>query len=332
MLVSVVIPVRNAERYLERCLEQVKEQNYLHQDIELIVVDGASEDRTLAIANAFKPGKISYRVLALVEKGRSQGLNAGINAARGAAICRLDVRTRIGPDYIGKCAAALLTSGAANVGGLQVPEGETLTQQAIGAAMAHRFGVGNAQFRLGKQSGFVDTVYLGFFRKEIFDRVGLFDESANVISEDSDMNQRIREAGEKVYLDVDIRCYYVPRETLSKHFTLYYRYGGARAANVIKHRGFTSVRQIVAPGLLAVLVIGAIASPFSQAMRDGTLLIVIIYLLADISVSISVALKRQRPRLVPPLIAAFPAMHFGWALGFWRKLIFGDPRGAQWKG
>ena len=203
-LASAVLVVRNEEANIQRVLEQVFGQDYPPHRMEVIVVDGESDDRTAEIASSFSRAGRAPIVMRLSERGRSHGLNQGILTARGEVIVRIDARTSISSDYVSRCVETLIRTGADNAGGIQKPITKSLRQEAIGLALSHSFGVGNAQFRLGKKSGFVDSVYLGCFRRGIFDRVGLFDEQAAVISEDSDINQRIRNAGWKVYLDIEI--------------------------------------------------------------------------------------------------------------------------------
>lgn len=331
MVVSVVIPVRNAEKYLPSCLGQLVRQDYPHDKLEVIIVDGLSEDGTVHAAESYPLGRIGRKVIRCESLGRSQGLNAGIRAAAGDAICRLDARTRIEPHYISTCAQALLTTGAANVGGRQVPEGRTPAQVAIGLAMAHPFGVGNAQFRIAKESGYVDTVYLGFFRRDIFDRVGYFDEKAAVISEDSDLNQRIRAAGEKIYLIATLRAGYEPRASLADQFALYFRYGGARAGNVLKHGSITSLRQLAAPGLVLSLVALALASVWLAPARYLLGALLAAYAAADAYVAFQLARRARQFRLFPFLVAVFPSMHVGYGVGFWCRLL-SPSRTKHWKG
>jgi GT2 family glycosyltransferase len=216
--------------------------------------------------------------------------------------------------------AALITTGVDNVGGLQRPIARGTVQQAIGLAMSHPFGVGNAQFRIGKKSGFVDTVYLGCFRREVFDKVGLFDDESALVSEDSDINQRIRESGGRVYLDTGIVVHYYPRENLSGLWKLYFRYGGARAGNALKHGNLTSWRQVVPTAfVLSVIVLGAL-SFLSRVAFLGLSALLGSYIACDIVVSGGLAGRAGSLRVWPWLCVAFPCMHFGWALGFFKRL------------
>jgi len=330
-LISVIIPVRNCQQHIIGCLEQLRSQSYPHNLIEVIVVDGASIDNTALLAAAFEWDGGAVNVLRIQVTGRAAGLNAAIKAANGGAYCRLDVRTRIGSEYIRLCVESLLRSGAANVGGLQVPNGVTLTQRAIGWAMSHPFGAGNAQFRVAKESGYVDTIYPGFFRSDIFDKVGMFDERPGIISEDSDFNQRIRTAGERIFLDVNIQAGYEPRATVWEHAVLYFRYGVARAGNLRKHGNFTSWRQLAAPTLVAGILVLTGLGAFYPEILFVLVAIIGAYVCVDLAISSALVMKHRCWAALLVLILVFPVMHFGWGLGFWRGILSPPERDDQLK-
>lgn len=328
--VSVILAVRNEEANIQRVLEQVFNQDYPQHRIEVIVVDGQSEDRTAEIASVFSNSNRTPVVMRLSERGRSQGMNRGILAAKGEVIVRIDARTFISKDYISRCVETLIQTGADNVGGIQRPITESRCQAAIGLAMCHPFGVGNAQFRLGRISGFVDSVYLGCFRKEIFNSVGLFDDQAAVISEDSDMNQRIRAAGGTVYLNTDIEACFYPRETYRGFWNLYYRYGGARVGNLIKHRSLTSWRQTVPPVFLLTVVSSAVLTQLDYRFVYLLGVIFAAYVVSSTLISTAIAIKNRKLVLIPLLMCAFACMHFGYALGFWKRLLIPEKAGKYW--
>jgi len=414
--VSIIIPVKNEENYIERCLEQLVNQTYPTDKTEILVIDGMSTDRTREIVKKFvtkgrklevsgwrsetrgqgreveserlevkenKPQTSNLKHLPVIRlidnpKGhRASALNIGIKEANGDVIMRIDARTVIAEDYIEKCVKTLIETGADNVGGMQKPiiklevggerleaketaprtsnlrpqafclKTQTLTQTAIGMALSHPFGVGNAEFRLGRKSGFVDTVYLGCFRKEIFDKVGLFDEEAAVISEDADMNYRIRKAGGKVYFNKDIVAYYYPRDSFKDLWKLYFRYGGAKAGNLLKRGSLTAWRQFIPPSFLLSLVVLPILAITNSLFFYLWFMICSVYLGVDLVVSAAMALKsrtvstdkgevslslKERLFLFPKLLSAFPIMHFSWAMGFWRRLLQRPKPGEYWGG
>lgn len=331
-LVTVMLVVRNEQRNVCRVLRQILDQDYPKERVEVIVLDGKSDDGTAEIASSFAKEGNTIRVISLSEHGRSQALNYGIRMAAGDVVARVDARTSIERDYISRCVTTLKQTGADNVGGVQCPIWNSRRQEAFGMAQSHPFGVGDAQFRLGRKSGFVDSVYLGCFRKEIFQKVGLFDETAAVISEDSDINQRIRNAGGKVYLDKDIKAFYYPRETFKELWRLYYRYGGARCGNFMKHKSLTSWRQVVPPLFIATIVALGIFSVVSSRIFPFLGLILGTYFGIAVIISVMVSVRRSRVVLIPLLACAFVTMHFGWALGFWRRVLIPEKMGTYWGG
>jgi succinoglycan biosynthesis protein ExoA len=329
--VSIVLPVRNEAAHIEHILNQVFGQDYPAELIELIIADGESDDGTPDIAAAFRRDGRSPVVLRLTERGRSQGLNRGILTAKNQIILRLDARTSIPRDYVSSCVATLLRTGADNVGGLQRPIGTTWRQHAFAVALSNPFGVGYAQFRLGKKSDYVESVYLGCFRREVFDRIGYFDEVSPIISEDADINLRIRQAGGKVYLNTQIVAHYKLRERFIDLFRLFYRYGGAKAGILLKHKRLTSWRQIVPPLLLLVLVVLGVVSLLVPWVRQPLLGLAGAYLLANVFVSVRAAFQQRKAYLVLLLFGTFIVLHFGYALGYWKRLLVPETPGNYWK-
>lgn len=328
--VTVIIPVRNEQYYISSCLARLFQQDYPRDRLEVIVADGMSTDRTREIAESFQGKGIALKVLLNPGLGRSHGLNLAIRAAKGDVIARIDARTVIAKDYLSRCVRTLLETGADNVGGIQKAIANTVTQDAIGLAMSHFFGAGNAQFRVGKKSGFVDTVYLGCFRREVFEKVGLFDEETPVISEDSDINYRIRKAGGRVYLNADIVVGYYPRETFRDLCKLYFRYGGARAGFLLKHKTFTSWRQLVPPIFILIVASLTVLSLMSIWSRVALIALLNIYIMTDLLVSAYLTLMKKRSSLFGPLLLAFPCMHFAWSFGFFRRLTQRPKPGSYW--
>lgn len=350
--VSLILPVRDDAGAIGRCLEEIERQTYPRDQMEILVVDGMSTDGTREKVRSREREKmgLALRLIDNPRRQRAAGLNTGIREARGDVIIRVDARTVIPPDYVEKCVDALKSSGADNAGGTQKPVSGrpgpgVATRQAIAIAMSHRFGVGNARFRLGRGSGFVDTVYLGCFRREVFEEVGLFDEDSAVISEDADLNYRIRKAGGKIYFSSDIVAYYYPRGSLKDLARLYFRYGGAKAGNLLKRGRLTASRQLVPPLFLFTLVMLPVLGIFDRLTLLLWFALLAAYLLATLLFSLHAALLRQdmagrpepaepasRRRLAvfPRLLCVFPVMHISWAAGFWRRLLQRPAPGQYW--
>ena len=333
-LVSVIVVVRDEEANISGCLAQLVAQDYPADRLEIVVVDGMSTDRTREIAETFATGKVSLRVVANPGMGRAPGLNVAILAARGDLIARVDARTRVGPDYVSRCVETLERTGAENVGGVQRPLGNgdgTLTQEAIRISLAHPLGVGGAHFRLGRKSGYVDTVYLGCFRREVFDRLGLFDADAPIIGEDADINYRIRKAGGKVYLNSEIIGHYIPRDNYKDFWRMYFSYGAGKAGFLLKHGTLPAPRQLGLALFVGALGVLALAWPLERLSGQLFLGLLSAYVLGNLFVSASIALRAARFSLVPNLALAFACIHFGWAFGFFWRLAQRPKPGEYWK-
>jgi succinoglycan biosynthesis protein ExoA len=330
--VSVIIVARNEEANIDRCLAQIVGQDYPHERLEVIVVDGLSTDRTREIVKSFANRGVPVRVLTNPARGRTQGLNLAIRVARGSVIARVDARTVVDADYLRRCVQTLLATGADNVGGVQrpLPRGRGVVQRAIEIAMSHPLGVGGAEFRRGRRSGDVDTVYLGCFRRDVFERVGLFDETAAVISEDTDINYRIRQAGGRVYLNADVVAYYDPRDNFRDFWRLYLRYGGGKAGFLLKHRRLAAARQVALATFVGALGLLALASPFSGVSRALFAGLLAVYLTGNLVISTATAVRASHLALVPALSIAFACIHFGWGIGFLTRLMQRPRPGAYW--
>jgi succinoglycan biosynthesis protein ExoA len=299
--VTVAIPVLDEERYLGACLDAINAQEKANV-VEILVVDGGSTDGTREIASAF--AKVT--VLDNPRRIRPAGLNVAVAAAKGEIFVRVDGRTEIAPDYVARSVAALERSGAAVVGGPMRYAASGPLQRGIAAAMTSRLGAGPAAFRrVGREAGFVDTVYLGTFRTETIRRLGGYDEWFGG-NEDAELNHRCRDAG-GVWLDPEIRSSYAVRAGLRALFKQFRRYGRARATTIRKHPGSLSIRQLAVPALVLGL-----ASPWRRKVLATYLSIVF--------ARGAIEARRDLPAS-PAFMVALPVMHAAWAVGFAERIL-----------
>ena len=214
IIVSVVMPVYNEERYIDKCIESLLEQDYPLENMEWIFVDGQSKDNTVEILNRYKE---KYPDLIKVYDNPNKivpyAMNIGISESKGKYIVRLDAHADYANDYISKCVHYLDTTDAENVGGVAETKSQGTIGNAIAKMLSSKFGVGNSQFRTNGESGYVDTVPFGAFRREVFAKYGGYDERL-VRNQDNEMNYRIRKNGGKIYLANDIRLSYYCRDTI----------------------------------------------------------------------------------------------------------------------
>ncbi len=311
-LVSVVVPARNEERYIERCLYSIATQTYPRSLIEVIVVDGRSTDTTREIVTRFAhESTLDLRLLDNPSILPAAAMNIGLDAARGDVILRLDGHAALAPDYLSICVRTLEDSDADCVGGVIESRGEGYIGGAIALAMSSRFGVGGAAFRVGG-AGPVDTIAFGAYRRDVFDRIGHFAEDIER-GEDDEFNYRLRDAGGVILLAPEARAAYTVRSDLASLWRQYFGYGRAKPEVLRRHPSQAQLRQLVPPlFVISVLFGGAKA----KTGRTGLLkLLVTVYTLAATTASLALAFRHGWRRL-PPLPAIFACLHVSYGLGF----------------
>ena len=332
--ISVVLPVFREGARMSGLLDVLLRQTWPRDDMEIIVADSASGDETEAVCAEYARD-YPVRFLPVPVRGRAQGLKYAIRNARAPFIARADGRSQLPGDYIARLYATAQETGAMVVGGMQravAPPGAGAWQRAIAAAMNSICGAGPANHRVGTKSGPNDNVYLGLYRKALFERVGYFDEESPVISEEADLHYRAIQSGGIVWLDTEMVIPYEPRRRVIDQFKLYYRYGGAKAAFILKYGKLVTLRQLIAPGfylaLLALLLVGLFWTP--------SLILFLALLLLYAGATFGCALRESLPRgdagIVFHMTIVCMAMHFGYALGYFKRLVVRDKPGTYWGG
>lgn len=215
-LVSVIIPMYNEEKYINGLIDSLIRQDYAIDKYEIIFVDGNSKDRTVNIIKSrLDKKKYDYKILNNKKKITPVALNIGIKNAKNDIIIRLDAHSEYPSNYISKCVYYLNNVDADNVGCILEAQNSGRMGEAISNVLSSKFGVGNSKFRTNSKSGYVDTVPFGTFRRELFDKIGYFNENLPR-NQDSEFNSRIIKNGGKIYIFNDIKITYHPRDTIIK--------------------------------------------------------------------------------------------------------------------
>ena len=210
--VTIAMPAFNEERYIEACVASVQAQDYPRHLIEILIADGRSTDRTREIIAALAAADPRIHLVDNPARLQAAGLGLMVKQATGEVLVRMDVHCEYAPDYVRKCVEVLERTGADNVGGSQRARAKTAFQRALCAALASPLGVGGARYRSADAEGYVDTVFLGAFRRKVFETIGLWDPGA-ITNEDAELNQRIIDAGGRVYQSRQIVVCYYPRDS-----------------------------------------------------------------------------------------------------------------------
>ena len=258
--ISVVMPIYNEEKYIENCIDSLLLQDYPQEYMEWIFVDGMSSDRTRELIEAYieKHPKL-IKILSNPNKTVPYAMNIGIKEARGKYIIRLDAHADYNTDYISKCVYYLDTTDADNVGGVAETKSKGFVGNAIAKMLSSRFGVGNSEFRTNGESGYVDTVPFGAFRREVFEKWGGYDERLTR-NQDNEMNYRIRKNGGKIYLSSDIKLSYYCRDSIKSISDMAVKNGMWNVITMKLCPGSMGVRHFIPLAFLLSLIILPITS------------------------------------------------------------------------
>lgn len=318
-LVSVIVPCRNEVRFIGGCLDSILAADYPADRLEVIVVDGMSTDGTrdlLAQRAAVHPN------LRIVDNPRGitpAALNIAVRAARGDLVMRADAHAAYPRDYVAGLVRALARSDADIVGGVleTVPARETPVARAIAAAMSSPFGVGNSRFRIGTAvPRYVDHIAFFCCRRELFARVGSFDEEL-VRSQDGEFSFRVIKSGGKILLDPSVSARYFARESVRAVGRMFYQYGFFKTLTARKIGRVMTVRQLV-PALFMLVLVQLAA--LSMVWRGAAVLLAALlgaYALVLLAAAASVA-RRHGPAPAGALAVVLPVMHFSYGWGYLR--------------
>jgi len=303
-LVSVIIPCRNEARFIAVCLDSILASDYPR--FEVIVADGMSADGTREIV-------ARYGEVQMIDNPRKitpAGLNLAIGAARGEIILRMDAHARVARDYISGCVAALERTGADNVGGIriEVARDPGFFAAAIVEAMTQPFGVGNALYRtMADREQWVDTVFGGCWRREIFCRIGMFHERL-ARSQDIEFNQRLRRAGGRILLSPALVTYYYTRSWLRDLIRHNFVNGAWSVLPFALTGGGMPVRwRHLAPlAMVSTVCVCALAGFYWPAVA---------YAAANLSASAWIAARKKRWNYVLTLPVVFASLHFSYGTG-----------------
>jgi succinoglycan biosynthesis protein ExoA len=308
--VTIAIPCLNEVAHIRSCLETVLAQDYRAGLLEIIVADGGSTDGTLAILRSMVDAHPDLRVIANPRRIQATGMNEILRVARGDVIVRMDVHCSYSSNYVRECVGVLERTGADCVGGAQRARPTTPFQEALCAALNSWLAVGGARYRSDMAEGFVDTVFLGAYRRRVFETVGLYDPGA-ATNEDAELNQRLLAAGGRIYLSRSIEVYYYPRESFRALARQYFRYGRGRARTLLKHKRLSTLRPALPFLALAC---------FAMLLTIGTLRPIAfwaaaIYVAACAFEAFRVSGAASSHRWATILLV-FPTLHLAHAAGF----------------
>lgn len=326
-MLSVICPIYNEEKYIAKCIDSILAQDYPKDDLEVIFVDGMSSDRTREIVAEYSAKYPFIRLIDNPDRIVPPAMNIGIKASKGDIIIRLDAHAIFPQNYFSELVLNLHKLRADNVGGVcrTLPINDTPVCRSIAYVLSSSFGMGNSHFRVGADSiKEVDTVPFGCFKRELFERIGYFDEELTR-NQDDEFNGRIIKNGGKIFLLPDLVIDYFARDTVAKVYKMFYQYGLFKPLVNKKLGQPATIRQFFP----LLFVLGLILGPFTFLISSIFIWLYLGVLLVYLTLAAIFSLKESRSlNEILIKIWVYFVVHFAYGWGYINgiiKLIFKIP-------
>ena len=323
-LVSVIIPCRNEEVFIKNTLISIVKSDYPLEDLEILIADGRSDDKTREIVKEFEINYTQVKLIDNPEQTVPYAMNYAIKEAKGEIIIRLDAHSIYPSDYISKLVYWIKELNADNVGGVwdTTSANTSLEARAIAYSTSHSFGIGNAQYRISdkKEPYEVDTVPFGCYKKEVFEKIGLFDTDLTR-NQDDEFNARLIQNGGRIFLIPSLKIKYFARDTFSKMFKMFYQYGLFKPLVNLKLKQPATIRQFVPPLFVLFLIGGSSLSFVSPLILSLFIIGLSIYFGINTVVSFKLAKDKKDFNLIPYLIWSFILIHISYGLGYLKGIL-----------
>ncbi len=308
--VSIINPCRNEEKYIAQNIDAILTQDY-QGEIEVLIVDGMSTDNTRAIVSNYSQKNV--RLVDNEARFTPNALNLGVDKSEGDIFIILGGHDFLNSDFVRKNVDVLLNDSSVGCSGGQILNiFENKAGELISKAMSSSFGVGNATFRVGGASGYVDTVAFGAYWKKIHYEIDGFDEDL-VRNQDDEYNFKLTKAGYKIYFDPEIVSNYYVRGAITKLYRQYYQYGYWKVYVNKKHQTITTVRQLVPLFFVLGLILGTVLSIVFPVMTWLLLGGICLYVLLALVTGV-----KMGKRLIDgfKISGVFPVLHFSYGMGY----------------
>lgn len=325
--VAIIIPTLNEEKFISRCLDSVIAQTYPFEEMDVMVVDGGSGDRTKEIVGKYQQRYPNVRLINNPGKIQSIAFNIGVDNSTAPYIVRLDAHAFYKPYYIEGCVKGLKENDKrGNVGGLWdiQPQNTSLWATTNAILNYSKFGIGGATYRIGAEAGNVDTVPFGSFPRTMIEKIGGMREDMPR-GEDNEYNSRIKKAGYSIYFDPRIECIYYARPTLKASCKQMFANGESIGHLFYVDRESIGLRHLIPLLFVLGIIIGGICSIFFKPIKYVFLAGLALYLTCDLIASI-VAAKKHGWKYCLPLFVMFLCVHISYGLGTIKGIINGGKK------
>ncbi|MEW5766345.1 MAG: glycosyltransferase family 2 protein [bacterium] len=320
--VSIIIPCRNEERFIGKCLDSIIAQDYPKDKLEVLVVDGMSEDETKKGVSEYSQKYPFIRLLENQKRVTPVAMNIGIKNAKGDLIVMINSHAVIDSDFLINGVKYLNKTNADAVGGMlnTINEGDDIVSRAIPFAADSIFGAGGKRYRSRTNEGFVsDTLPYCLYKKEVFSKIGLIDEEL-IRDQDEEFNYRLIKNGGRIYFSPLIKSHLHLRPSLKKLWCQHYQYGYFKPLVAQKVGAVLTWRQLIPSVFVGSLIMCGILSFLIKPFLWIFLLIILSYLTANLGFSLLLSVKRGLKHLMV-LPIAFVTLHLSYGVGYLKGIV-----------
>lgn len=317
-LVSIICPVYNEEKFIDMCVMSILEQDYPKESLEIFFVDGGSKDNTVKILNKYIADNPHIHLLNNPQHTVPYALNKGIEHSHGDVIIRIDGHCVYPSNYVSTLVKYLYELKADNVGAVwhTIPAKDTSVCHAIAIASSHPFGVGGSKHKIGTKNIIkTDTVPFGCYRREVFDKIGMFDTDLTR-NQDDEFNARLINHSGSIYLIPELEINYTARNTLYKMCRMYFQYGLFKPLVNKKLGSPATIRQFFPLLFLLGIVLGGILSFAADWIMWAYLAVLILYFTIGFAIGCKSAAKHRKPLLAVLMPYVFFCVHLSYGYGY----------------
>jgi len=319
MKIKVVIPCRNELGYIGKCLDSLVHCNQTGVELHVWVVDGMSDDGTRPLISEYAARYSFIKLVDNVRRTTPYALNIGLEPLDYDIGIILGAHAVVDKEFVRHNARVLQEHPEVGcAGGIITNVHENELSRVISNAMSSPFGVGNAYFRTGGKSGYVDTVAFGAYRREVFEKIGFFDEDL-VRNQDDEFNYRVTKAGFKIYLDPKIESQYYVRGSFGKLYKQYFQYGYWKVFVNRKHATITTLRQLAPPLWMLFVSVGWVGFFIHPFLGYAYVGMILIYLTLAKFTAIRTA-GWQIP-IIFKLVACYMILHASYGWGYLKGMF-----------
>ncbi|HEV2312700.1 TPA: glycosyltransferase family 2 protein, partial [Streptococcus pneumoniae] len=326
LLVSIVISAYNEEKYLPGLIEDLKNQTYPKENIEILFINAMSTDGTTAIIQQFIKEDTEFNSIRLYnnpKKNQASGFNLGVKHSVGDLILKIDAHSKVTETFVMNN-VAIIQQGEFVCGGPRptIVEGKGKWAETLHLVEENMFGSSIANYRNSSEDRYVSSIFHGMYKREVFQKVGLVNEQLGR-TEDNDIHYRIREHGYKIRYSPSILSYQYIRPTFKK--MLYQKYSNGLWIGLTSHVQFKCLSLFHYVPCLFVLSL-----VFSLALLPITFVFITLllgaYFLLLSLLTLLTLLKHKNGFLIVMPFLLF-SIHFAYGFG----TIVGLIRGFKWK-